>query len=224
MAGANAEQKDIKGILFDFDGTLLDSFSAHFEAYQIMFARFGIQMTKEQFIGSYSPNWYQTYQAVGLPKEEWNRANSYWLEEAGKRSPDLFPGVKETLIRLRRHYTLSLVTAGSRNRVFNDLERTGIEPLFHAVVTGSDVEKPKPSPEGLELALHKLDMQPSEAIYIGDAYADYEMARAAEVFYLGVASAFTDLGAETPYRRVDSITDLPKFFNKLFAAGSTEKE
>jgi phosphoglycolate phosphatase-like HAD superfamily hydrolase len=63
----------------------------------------------------------------------------------------------------------------------------------HTVVTGNDVAKPKPSLEGLESALEGLGAKPNEALYIGDAHADYEMASAAKVFYLGVASAFSNI-------------------------------
>jgi len=46
----NLNPNKYKALLFDFDGTLLDSFSAHFDVFQIMFARFGIQIEKQQFL------------------------------------------------------------------------------------------------------------------------------------------------------------------------------
>jgi beta-phosphoglucomutase-like phosphatase (HAD superfamily) len=91
------DRKRLKAPLFDLDGTLLDSFSVHLEAYRIMFARFGIEITKERFLSSYSPNWYETYQGIGLPKETWETANSYWLEAAAQQTPGLFPGVERIL-------------------------------------------------------------------------------------------------------------------------------
>ena len=91
---------ELKTLLFDLDGTLLDSFSVHYETYKIIFARFGIQLTKERFLSTYSPNWYQTYEAMGLPKEDWDSANLYWVEEAEKRASELLPGVRETLTKL----------------------------------------------------------------------------------------------------------------------------
>jgi len=196
-------------LLFDLDGTLLDSFTVHYEAYKSMFVRFGIQITKESFLSTYSPNWYKTYQAMGLPEKDWDSANSIWVEEAEKRPSELLPGVWETLTKLHESYTLGLVTSGSKSRVIKDLDGTGIRHYFKTLVTGDDIQKPKPSPEGLEIALLDLDLKPNYAAYIGDAYADYEMAQAAGVYFIGVRSAFNNLDSSDPDFRVHPITDLP---------------
>lgn len=213
MSSLGPEGKEVKAILFDLDGTLLDSFSVHYEVYEIMFARFGIEITKESFLRTYSPNWYETYQAMGLPKEDWDSANSYWVTEAEKRNPELLPGVYETLARLHKHYVLGLVTSGSKSRVLKDIERTGIEAFFKTIVTGNDIHKPKPAPESLELALRSLEMEPNEVVYIGDAFADYEMAKAAGVYFLGVSSGFANLIPNHPSYKVHSITDLLDLLN-----------
>jgi HAD superfamily hydrolase (TIGR01549 family) len=212
MAGSNLPGNRFKGLLFDFDGTLLDSFTVHYEVYEIMFANFGIQITKEKFLSTYSPDWYITYQAMGLPKEDWDAANSFWVGEAEKRAPELFPGIQEMLSQLRDRYKLGLVTSGTRSRVIKDLERTGIQYHFETVVTGNDVLKPKPSPEALELALQNLGLRSDEVVYIGDAYADYEMARAAMINFLGVTSAFASLDPNSSDYDVCAIKDLPDLF------------
>jgi phosphoglycolate phosphatase/pyrophosphatase PpaX len=210
MSSSGIGRKQFKAVLFDLDGTLLDSFSVHYEVYEIMFARFGIQITKESFLSTYSPNWYETYQAMGLPKEDWDAANSYWVEEAEKRNSELLPGVYETLSQLDGRFTLGLVTSGSKSRVLKDIERTGIGGFFKTIVTGNDIQTPKPAPEGLELALRSLRMESNEVVYIGDAFADYEMAKAAGVHFLGVSSSFANLNSDHPGYEVHSIIDLPE--------------
>jgi HAD superfamily hydrolase (TIGR01549 family) len=214
MAVSSLMHNQYKGLLFDFDGTLLDSFSVHYEVYKIMFARFGIQITKEKFLGIYSPDWYQTYQAMGLPRDVWDMANSYWVEEAEKQTPELFSGIPEMLSQLHGSYMLGLVTSGSKNRVLKDLERTGIQRFFKTVVTANDVHKPKPSSEALELALGNLGLRPDEAVYIGDSYADYKMAQAAKVNFLGVTSAFASLSLDSSDYRVCAIIDLAELFRE----------
>src|SRR5262245_32415951 len=97
-------QSPIKAILFDLDGTLLDSFSLHYEAYEVIFAHFGVAMDKDQFLGSYSPNWYLTYETFGLAEEHWERANALWLEAADLHNPNLFTGVREMLDVLAAKY------------------------------------------------------------------------------------------------------------------------
>ena len=208
MENTNLISNKFKALLFDFDGTLLDSFSAHFEVYKVMFAHFGIQINKEHFLNTYSPNWYKTYEAMGLPKEDWESADIFWVEEADRHSPNLLPGVHEALTKLYDSYAIGLVTSGSSNRVVKDLNRTGIKKFFKTVVTGDDIQIPKPSPESLELALHNMGMQPGEVVYIGDAYADYEMSKAAGVYFIGVRSSFASINSNDPYYCVYSITEL----------------
>ncbi len=210
MTDLGVERKELKGVLFDLDGTLLDSFSIHYEVYEVMFSRFGIQITKERFLSTYSPNWYETYRAMGLAQEHWGAANSCWVEEAEKRNPELLPGVHETLTRLHRHFTLGLVTSGSKSRVLKDVERTAIRAFFKTIVTGDDIHTPKPSPESLELALRSLGLGPDEVIYVGDALADYEMAKAAGVHFLGVSSSFANLNSNHAGYELHPITDLPE--------------
>lgn len=207
-----SEKRNLSGLLFDLDGTLLDSFPAHFTAYQLMFARFKIDITEESFLNSYSPNWYHTYQQMGLPEASWSEANYYWIEEAKKRPPELFPGTRETLTRLSEYYRLGIVTSGTKSRVIRDLERTGIKSFFDVLITGDDVEQPKPAPEGLHLALDHLNMRACESAYIGDAQADYEMAQAAGVYFVGIPSGFASLKPDHPCFKIQEITDLIDVF------------
>jgi len=206
----NKTFQNINTLLFDLDGTLLDSFSVHLEIFKTTFAQFGIQLSEEEFLKTYSPNWYETYEAFGLKKEDWEAADSFWLKEAEKISARLFPGVKEILLKLDKYFTLGLVTSGSKSRVERDVKATGIINFFKTVVTGDDVKVPKPSPEGLEIALRNLDKQADEAIYIGDSSADYEMAKAAGVYFIGVSSEFNSLNANHPDYRIHLLNDLPK--------------
>ncbi len=199
-----------KALLFDFDGTLLDSFSAHFDVFQIMFARFGITIEKQQFLDSYSPNWYKTYEGMGLPQKDWKTADRIWLEEVEHQEPNLFPGVTDTLRRLNQNCEIGLVTSGSKTRVVKDLERTGITSLFKVIVTGDDIQLPKPSPDGLEVALQRLDIQPEETAYVGDANADYEMSLAGGVNFIGVRSAYDSFKNSDAFICMESINELPE--------------
>jgi HAD superfamily hydrolase (TIGR01549 family) len=202
--------KKINTMLFDLDGTLLDSFSVHLEIFKLTFAQFGIQLSEKEFLKTYSPNWYKTYEAFGLRKEDWKAADSFWLTEAEKITARLFPGVKEILLKLEKYFTLGLVTSGSKSRVQRDMIATGINIFFKTIVTGDDIQTPKPSPEGLEVALRNLGKQPDEAIYIGDSSADYEMAKAASVYFIGVSSEFNSLSSNHPDYSIHSLTDLPE--------------
>lgn len=208
----NLESKKFKAIIFDLDGTLLDSFSVHYEVYKIMFERFGIHVSKEMFLNSYSPNWYKTYEAMGLSKENWHIANQLWVKEANKRNPELITGAMETLEKLNGKYPLALVTSGSRDRVMKDLTRTGINNYFITIITGDDIKNPKPSPEGLVIALNHLGFNQENVVYVGDAYDDYRMAKAAGVYFIGVQSDFASLNINNSKYKIYSILDIPTLF------------
>ena len=206
-------QSPLKAVLFDLDGTLLDSFSLHYEAYDAMFARFGISMSKELFINTYSPNWYRTYEAFGLPDKHWEEANVVWLEEAEKHVAHLFDSVIDVLDTLSGTYLLGIVTSGTKSRVIRDLDRTGIAEYFRVVVTGDDIKERKPAPEGLEAAMKAISVSPDQAVYVGDAHADFEMSRAAGVRFIGVTSEFANLAADHPEYEVHVIADLPSIID-----------
>jgi phosphoglycolate phosphatase/pyrophosphatase PpaX len=200
----------IKAVLFDLDGTLLDSFPMHYVVYETMFSQFGITMSKELFLSTYSPNWYRTYEAFGLAEEHWTVANDVWLSEAAKHSPELFPGVKDILTELDKNFALGIVTSGTKSRVIQDLDRTGIASFFETVVTGDDISQPKPAPEGLEIAMQHLSVGPQDIVYVGDAHADFEMARAAGVRFFGVSSEFANLTMDHPEYDICPIGTLPE--------------
>lgn len=199
----------MKAVLFDLDGTLLDSFKLHYVAYEVMFGHFGIEMSREIFLSTYSPNWYRTYEAFGLDEEHWERANTLWLEAAAVHEPDLFPGVGKMLTELGSTYQLGIVTSGSKSRVVSDLARLDIARHFSTVVTAEDINKPKPAPDALELAMRHLSVNPHDAVYVGDAHADFEMSRAAGVRFIGVASEFANLAEDHPEYDLHPITALP---------------
>lgn len=201
-------------MLFDLDGTLLDSFGLHYSAYEVMFAEFGIEMEKELFVSTYSPNWYRTYEAFGLAEEHWPSANDIWLKAAEKYTAHLFPDALDVLERLTEDYELGIVTSGSKSRVLRDMDRLDIHRYFSTLITGEDITEPKPAPQGLLMALEDLSLAPGEAVYVGDAHADFEMSRAAGVPFLGVPSEFANLTHDHPEYDIHSIASLPDVISR----------
>ncbi len=211
MTLARREHGKITGVLFDFDGTILNSFSSQFKAYQATFRRFKIQITRNEFLRNYSPNWLKTYEAFGLSEHLWKDADRYWLKEVSRIPSRFFPRVKTMLLNLRKSYRVGLVTSGSKQRVLNDLRDNKASSLFDVIVTGDDVQRRKPHPEGLLKALESLNIESNQAIYVGDAFEDMQMARAAHVRFIGIQSLFaTDLPSALP-----SVGDITKLLRKM---------
>jgi HAD superfamily hydrolase (TIGR01509 family) len=205
---------DLRAVIFDLDGTLLDSFSAHFAAYQATFGHFGLPASLDDLLRVYSPDWLQVYRALGLPKQYWQEADAVWLAEAARHTPQLLPGALELLGALEEHFALGLVTSGSRPRVERDLERNGLTGRFGVVITGGDVCQPKPDPEGLLNALQFLRLSPCQAVFVGDAAADAHMAQAAGVSFIGMLSQVSGALPEGDYPRVRSLPELAELFTQ----------
>lgn len=185
-----------RAVLYDWDGTLLDSASVSLRTYERLFAAFGIAFGPAEFERTYSPNWHRTYEGMGLPLEQWDAADSLWLDFYSRDAAALLPGAAETLERLARAgFVQGLVSSGSRPRIERDLVRLRVLDFFSVVVCGGDTPNRKPHPEPLLHALDRLGLRPEQVAYVGDSPEDIEMARAAGAFSIGIPGAFPNRDA-----------------------------
>jgi len=208
----------IQGVLFDWDGTLIDSYEADASAYLAMFREMGIPWGIKELTRHYSPDWYAVYRAAGLPQHRWEDANTAWRKQYATHKPKLIAGTQRILARLATRHKLGLVTSGDRDRVTRQLRSFRLTRLFAARVCAGDTELKKPHPEPLQLALEKMKLRPSACVYVGDAPQDIEMARAAGVFAIGVLGPFPTeklLRASRPDVLLGSIKALPTALKAL---------
>jgi len=183
--------ESLRAVLFDWDGTLVDSAEASFRCYQRLFTSYGIPFDRDRFVATYSPDWYRTYEAVALPRERWSEADALWVAAYGEERVDLLPGATEGLARLRRAgLSAALVTSGSRPRIDRELALLDVTGFFEHVVCCQDVSSRKPDPAALHLALERLGVEPAAAAYVGDSPEDILMARAAGVRAIGIEGGF----------------------------------
>jgi HAD superfamily hydrolase (TIGR01549 family) len=188
---SSGPRRGLRAVLFDWDGTLLDSAGSSFRCYERLFGSFGLGFDRALFERSYSPNWYHTYATVGLAEARWAEADQLWLRLYAEEQPELLPGARDVLQRLAgRGLVQGLVTSGSRERVAGELVSRDLVHFFRTVVCGEDTRQKKPHPEALLLALERLGIGASEAAYVGDSPEDIEMARAAGVLSAGVPGGF----------------------------------
>lgn len=201
-----------RAILFDWDGTLLDSFRADARAYQAMFHALEIPWTQRDLARHYSPDWYRIYEAARIPREKWELADHLWGRAYEKENPKLLPGVRKMLAKLRRDFVLGLVTSGDAKRVRRQLCQFEFTRLFSACVCGEDAPRRKPHPAPLKYAMRCMKIRAEHCIYVGDAPEDIEMARRAGVRSIGVIGPFPSarrIRAARPDVLLMSILDLP---------------
>lgn len=210
-----------RAVLFDWDGTLLDSYAADSRAYLAMFRALGIRWTIREVDRHYSPNWHLVYKAAGIPRSDWKRADRLWALAYGKERPKLLPGARTVLRRLERQFLLGLVTSGNRRRVRRQLRAFRLNAHFSACICCEDAPRRKPHPAPLLMAMQKLNLSPRDCIYIGDSAEDIQMAQRAGVHAVGVLGPFPTekrVRAARPDRILCSIRDLPEYIERWASA------
>lgn len=209
----------LRGILFDWDGTLLNSYAADSAAYLAMFRVMGVPWGLAELEAHYSPNWYRVYRAAKIPRARWDDADTAWREHYAKQTPKLLPGARRVLALLAQRHALGLVTSGDRDRVHRQLRAFQLWRHFSARVCSGDTRLRKPHPAPLRMALRHMKLRASETVYVGDSPEDLEMARSA-----GVRAAIAVLGpfptekrlrAAKPDLLLESIEELPAALRNL---------
>ncbi len=205
-------------MIFDIDGTLVDSVHTYRVLAERVAGPLGYNITHEVICNAL--NTQQLFWHTLIPPDEPRRdevisslrtqALRLWpqvLREHGK----VIPGTGGTLELLKeRGAQLGIVTA-SRQPSFLPLEENGLLEGFSAVVTGMDVERRKPDPEGLLKCAEMLKVDACDAVYVGDTALDIRAGKAAGMAAVGVLTGAGDsdlLSAEGADRIIASIEQL----------------
>jgi HAD superfamily hydrolase (TIGR01509 family) len=180
----------IDTVLFDWDGTLIDTAPMAFAAFQKTFIELGFPLAAEQYHEIYAPDWRQMYRALQLPLEKWDEADQLWLQHYKNDAPELADGCKCLLDQLAGKYDLGIVTSGTRERVRREAEELSLLELFKNVVSGDDVQNKKPHPEGLLVAMKFFGKTPQSCCYVGDSPDDIVMGKRAGMTTIGIQSRY----------------------------------
>lgn len=211
-------QRKLAGVLFDWDGTLLDSFHADSQAYVSMFRELGLSWGLQELERHYSPDWYTVYRRAGIPMERWDDADRLWRAYYAKYPSNLMRGTRRVLGQLIRRHQLGLVTSGDRDRVTRQLREFSLTRMFRARVCGGDTAEKKPHPAPLKLAMQKMKLEPEECVYVGDTAEDLEMAQAGGVIAIAVLGPFPTaerLRAAKPEFLLKDLEELPGLLRKI---------
>jgi HAD superfamily hydrolase (TIGR01509 family) len=214
----NNGKPTIEYVLFDWDGTLLNSFEADANAYVHMFGSLGMSWSVAQLKRHYSPNWHRVYRAASLPRAKWEEADRLWRHFYRMQRPKLQPGALRVLRALDRRFKLALVSSGSRARVRRQLREHEVSAMFLTKICCEDAPRRKPHPAPMRMALGKLKASPQACVYVGDAPEDIEMAHRAGVRAIGVLG-----GSPVPERLrgasadalIETIRELPDLLAKF---------
>jgi phosphoglycolate phosphatase len=179
-------------VIFDWDGTLMDSEQQIVQAMQASICDLGLEARtddackdiiglglKEAIQRIYPDSGEPLIQAIV------ERYRYHWLKD--EKGSDLFPGTDATLQKLKESgYQLAVATGKGRAGLETVLDKTGLNPVFDATRC-SDETRSKPHPMMLQEILQELDILPQHAIMVGDTEYDLQMAHNAGVGAVAVS-------------------------------------
>jgi beta-phosphoglucomutase len=178
----------LKALLFDLDGTLIDSEFFHYELWNEVLEEWGGKLTYEE--------WLKNHAGIPLPKnaqtlsDRFNiqtplqklieRREGLTLERLKTKDVKLMPYVTEVLDFFEaKGLTMALVTSSPRKDVEAIFERNGLDKYFKLIITRSEVTKSKPDPESYHVCVEKLGLANDECIAFEDTINGLKSAKAA---------------------------------------------
>lgn len=191
---------EVKGVIFDMDGVLVDSEPFICKAACMMFAERGLEVEPEDF---------EPFVGMGEKRYIGGVAETYGhkvnIAEVKKRTYDIYleiikgaleplPGVFGFIEKCKaKGLKLAVASSADLRKVEGNLVEIGL-PLdsFNAVVTGDDVENKKPAPDIFLLAAERIGLVATDCLVVEDAVSGVEAAKAAGAQCLGITSSFTE--------------------------------
>ena len=179
------EENKIDTILFDLDGTLIDSKRLIFQSFIHVFEKYYPEhnLTDEELDSFFGPTLYQTFSRYEKDEAKIEEMIKYYREYNEQMHDELvrpFDGVKEVIKYLHKHnYKLGVVSSKKTSLVNHGLELVEIKEYFDIVIGSDDVKNPKPDPEGILKAVKVLNGK--NVLYVGDSPSDIKAGQNAHV-------------------------------------------
>jgi HAD superfamily hydrolase (TIGR01509 family) len=207
--------REIRWILWDNDGVLVDTEGLYYRATRDVLAGAGVELTEAMFVDLFLVQsrgaWHLVAErgAAAAEIEELRRRRSALYAELLESSAVILPGVRETLERLSRRVRMGVVTSSRRDH-FEIIHRsTGLLGFFEFCVTADDCGRLKPAPEPYLRAVELAGASVGECLAVEDSMRGLAAARAAGIACWVIPSRFMP-GCEFPgaERILGSIADV----------------
>jgi len=202
-----------RAVLWDMDGTLIDSEEYHWIAWRHTMAGEGVTITREQFLASFGqrndsivPRWIggevtsERIEQIANSKEERYRGliRKYGIAP--------LPGVESWVHRLHQEgWVQAIASAAPRLNVDAILKALSTTRVFQAIVSAEDVRHGKPDPEVYLVAASRLEASPERCIVVEDAAAGIEGARRAGMKSIGVNRNGAPLAADLTVHSLEQL-------------------
>jgi phosphoglycolate phosphatase len=216
----NDKKLQVKGVILDLDGTLVDSIQAYFEAAKTAFSAVGQHTFNIKMVIEIPKRFEQGIPLDDLlPEIDVKRfrqmyLRAYYRATTVKTKP--LPDIADSLKKLSEKARLAVTTRRKvpNKVVIEQLKEFGLAEYFQAVVTACDKFSPKPSPDALIECSRKLGVKTSECVVVGDSVVDIEAGKRAGARTIAVLSGIfsrDELEKEKPDLILESVRKLPDF-------------
>lgn len=211
----------IKGILFDFNGVIIDDEPIQMKAYQEILKKEGIELTEEEYRSCFGMDDVTfveaAYKRAGKTPETnkvleiTNAKTARWRELVADELP-IFEGIDNFVHKMAQDFTLGIVSMAKREEIEFVLDTAGLRECFPVIVSAEDVSVCKPNPECYRVGFNKLDLYRSthghlpmnhkDCLVIEDTPQGIMAAKGADLMALGVtntvdADEMRDAGADS---------------------------
>ena len=193
-------QRPIEAVVWDLDGTLVDSSVVVPDAFVAAVMELeGPMCSREEVIAAYDlgPPPAVLSHLLGRPSTE-DDLDAYHRQLARTVvTVRAYPGIEEALEALGSRYPMGVFTGASRDATDMLLDHSGLGRFFYHIVSGDETEHPKPHPDGLHKVAASMEIAMDRIAYIGDSRLDAEAARRAGAYSIAAGwGHLHEVGAE----------------------------
>lgn len=202
------------GLIWDLDGTLIDSVEHHWEAWQRTMPKVGISFTYHQFVadfGKRNSTIIRAYLGEDLPLEECERIavikEQEYRDLVREKGIDFLPGAAAALERFRAAgFLQALGTSAPWGNIDAVLDVLPLGAKLEALVSSEEVANGKPFPDVFLKAAEKLGLPPEDCAVVEDAPAGIEAAKAAGMIAVGLLSTHQQLEGDVIVESLDGLS------------------
>lgn len=221
MSSLTLDLQNIKAVIFDFDGVLVDTEKLHYESFEKVLKKYGIKYVSfEDHCKVYSgkgskfiiTHFIEKNDLALNPESLVNQKLELFLQLCEQKGVSPINGVIDFIYQLQeKNIKYGICSGGDLKSINRILKLAKFPDVFSTIVSSEDVSKPKPDPEGFLKTAKKFEVPPKYCLVFEDAINGIEAAKVAKVQYIAVTSYLP----QEKFKEVDPNIQIIKDFTKV---------